>query len=65
METRVSMAFEFQRSDVAPFNEPLLEPAQIQPFESRLKLIAKQVLQYKHMYGITPLVERLVRQLTA
>ena len=62
-ETRVSMAFEFQRADVPPFNHPLLDPMQMQPFELRLRLIAKQVMQYKHMYGVAPAVERLVRQI--
>lgn len=55
-ESRVSMAFEFQRADVEPFNTPLLKPLTILSFEDRLKLIAKQILQYQHMY---PLGEEL------
>jgi len=62
-ESRVSMAFEFQRSDVAPFNQPLLDPTVVPSFEQRLKLIAKQILQYKHMYGVTPPIEQLARRL--
>ncbi|MEX2365055.1 MAG: phytanoyl-CoA dioxygenase family protein [Pseudohongiellaceae bacterium] len=53
-EPRISMAFEFQRTDVAPFNEPLLDPLQVYSFNSRLRLIGKQVLQYQHMYALTP-----------
>jgi hypothetical protein len=64
-ETRVSMAFEFQRADVAPFNQPLLQPLSNLPFASRLKLIAKQVLQYRHMYKVDPAIERLAGQLVA
>jgi hypothetical protein len=51
---RISMAFEFQRDDVAPFNEPLIPAMAILRFEDRLKLIGKQILQYKHMYRIAP-----------
>lgn len=57
-ESRVSMAFEFQRADVPAFNAPLLEPLQLLDFASRLKLIAKQVLQYRHMYQVAPQVEQ-------
>lgn len=50
-EPRISMAFEFQRGDVPAFNEPLM-PLQIFPeFEVRRKLVAKQILQYRHMYA--------------
>jgi hypothetical protein len=63
-ESRVSMAFEFQRSDVTPFNTPLLDPTDVPSFEQRLKLISKQILQYKHMYGVTPPIEQLARRLT-
>ena len=58
-ESRVSMAFEFQRADVAPMNAPLLPPLGFQSFGARLKLIAKQVLQYRHMYKVDPNIERL------
>jgi hypothetical protein len=58
---RISMALEFQRGDVSPFNAPLL-PALVRPsFEARLKLVAKQILQYRHMYPLTPEMERLAQ----
>ena len=57
-ESRVSMAFEFQRADVAPFNLPLLAPGQIPRFDMRLRLVAKQILQYRHMYHVDPTLER-------
>ncbi|MGE3477226.1 MAG: phytanoyl-CoA dioxygenase family protein [Rhodospirillaceae bacterium] len=62
-ESRVSMAVEFQRTDVPPMNPPLLKPAQLMPFDQRLKLIAKQVLQYRHMYKVAPELEQLMMKL--
>jgi hypothetical protein len=50
-EPRISIAFEFQRSDVAPFNTLLLEPNLLPTFNDRLALISMQILQYTHMYG--------------
>jgi hypothetical protein len=61
-ESRVSMAFEFQRADVAPMNQPLLPPLAFHDFGARLKLIAKQVLQYRHMYKVDPAIERMALQ---
>ncbi len=54
MQPRMSVAFEYQRTDVPAFNTPLLEPGTIPPFDMRLALIAKQVLQYKHLYDPKP-----------
>lgn len=51
---RMSVAFEFQRADVSPYNKPLLPSDQIGDFYLRLRLIAKQVMQYRHMYSYTP-----------
>ncbi|MGH6726908.1 MAG: phytanoyl-CoA dioxygenase family protein [Pseudolabrys sp.] len=62
-ESRVSMAFEFQRADVAPYNQPLLEPMHTLQFDHRLKLIAKQILQYRHMYKLAPDIERVALEL--
>ena len=64
-ESRVSMAFEFQRADVDPFNKPLIEPLFALSFEVRLKLIAKQILQYRHMYKLEPQIERIATELIA
>lgn len=57
--SRVSMAFEFQCADVAPFNEPLLPPLGFLSFEMRLRLVAKQILQYRHIYRVDPAIERM------
>ena len=57
--SRVSMAFEFQRTDVAPFNAPLMPPLAFHSFADRLRLIAKQILQYRHMYKVDPAIERV------
>jgi hypothetical protein len=62
-DSRVSMAFEFQRADVAPMNEPLLAPMAFHPFIVRLRMIAKQVLQYRHMYKVDPVIERVSMQM--
>jgi hypothetical protein len=62
-ESRVSMAFEFQRADVVPFNKPLIEPLMILAFEVRLRLVAKQILQYRHMYKLQPDIERMAIEL--
>jgi len=50
---RISFACEFQRADVAPYNTPLLDPSETPAFQQRLKLIGKQILQYRHMYGFS------------
>ena len=64
-ESRVSMAFEFQRADAEPFNKPLLHALSVPSFEGRLKLIAKQILQYRHMYQITQEMEKIATELTS
>jgi hypothetical protein len=64
-ESRVSMAFEFQRADVPPINMPLIDPTRIVPFETRLRLIGKQILQYQHMYKLEPNIARLASELAA
>lgn len=64
-ESRVSMAFEFQRADIAPFNRPLIPPLSVLSFEFRLKLIAKQLLQYAHMYPLDPGTEQMAKELSA
>ena len=64
-QSRVSMAFEFQRGDVAPFNTPLLKPQLTIPFEARLKLIAMQILQYRHMYKFDAATEALAQKLVS
>jgi hypothetical protein len=60
---RASAAFEFQRGDKPPFNEPLLDPLHAPPFHERLGLIGKQVLQYQHMYPLSADVQRIAELL--
>lgn len=62
-QPRISMAFEFQRGDTPPMNEPLLTPLKSVPFIGRLKLIAKQILQYDHMYKLPPELKQLATQI--
>lgn len=49
---RISLAFEFQSGRVPPFNKPLMNPYSVPDFTFRVKLIAKQILQYQHMYKL-------------
>ncbi len=60
---RASAAFEFQRGDRPPFNQPLLDPLAVPSFSFRLGLIGKQVLQYQHMYPLTADVEAIAADL--
>lgn len=62
---RISASVEFQRNDVDPFNLPLMSPNQIPSFEMRLKLIGKQILQYKHMYPLFPDLEAFAQAVLA
>ncbi|HTY53874.1 MAG TPA: phytanoyl-CoA dioxygenase family protein [Candidatus Binataceae bacterium] len=62
-ESRISMAFELQRLDVAPFKQPLIAPRAALPFSERLRLVSRQMLQYTHMYKIDPVLERLAVEL--
>jgi hypothetical protein len=56
---RMSAAFEFQRADQPAYNQPLLDPHRMPSFTERLGLIGKQVLQYRHMYPLSPDVEAI------
>ena len=60
---RISMALEFQRNDVAPFNKPLLGALPNLRFETRLWLVAKQMLQYQHMYPLRDDLRTLAREI--
>lgn len=60
---RISVSVEFQAGDVPPFNQPLMAPNQVPVFEVRLKLIAKQILQYQHMYALAPEVRAIAEQM--
>lgn len=63
-EPRISFAIEFQRADERPYNEPLLHfPDELMPFNLRLMLVAKQFLQYTHMYSISPQLKALAEKL--
>ena len=62
-QPRISVALEFQAGDVAPYNTPLMPPFTIPGFESRLQLIAKQILQYQHMYPLADDVKAAAQRL--
>jgi hypothetical protein len=63
-EPRISIALEVQRPETPPVNPPMLKPTAVIPFDLRLNLVARQVLQYAHMYAITPQLERFAREVT-
>ena len=50
---RLSMALEVQSNKVPPFNPPLIAPNELIEDSVRLKLIGKQMLQYKHWHTLT------------
>jgi hypothetical protein len=60
---RISIAAEFQRGDEPAFREPLLAPLSLPNFRTRLALIAKQILQYRHMYPLDPALEAVTLRL--
>ncbi|HTI87914.1 MAG TPA: phytanoyl-CoA dioxygenase family protein [Alphaproteobacteria bacterium] len=62
---RMSMAFEFMHGDVEPYNTPAIPPMTILRFEDRLKLVGMQILQYRHMYRLSPDLEAAARALVA
>lgn len=59
------MALEFQRGDTAPFNAPLLAPLVSHGFGLRLRLVAKRILQYQHMYALPPALRAVAEKLLA
>ena len=52
MKPRMNIAFEYQRSDIPAYNQPLLEPNSLLSFESRISLIARMIMQYRGMYKL-------------
>lgn len=62
---RISMALEFQRGDARAFNQPLIPPLVSLDLPSRLKLVGKQILQYRHMYPLAARFETLAQHLLA
>lgn len=50
---RMSMAFEFMHADVEPFDQPVMRPDHVPSFNERLRLIARQISQYRHMTNMT------------
>jgi hypothetical protein len=61
---RISMAFEFQRGDIPPYNQPLLELSHFPSFDTRIRMIGKQILQYTHMYKYSDDLVALARTVT-
>ncbi|WP_322993730.1 phytanoyl-CoA dioxygenase family protein [Limnohabitans sp.] len=62
-DPRISLAVEFQSGNVPPYNQPLSKPLDMPSLPVRLKLVAKQILQYKHMYPLSAETETLAHSL--
>jgi hypothetical protein len=62
-QPRISVAYEYQRGDVPPINQPVMPAGSIPNFQMRLQLVAKQLLQYQHMYPLTQEVEAFANHL--
>lgn len=60
---RMSMALEFQRADTPAFNEPLIPTLAVLAFTDRLRLCAKQILQYAHMYPLPQPMQALAESI--
>jgi uncharacterized protein YecA (UPF0149 family) len=56
------MAFQFQRADVPPFDSPLIDPLRVLPFEARIKLIARQLYRYRHLYELDPQLAQMASE---
>jgi uncharacterized protein YecA (UPF0149 family) len=61
-ESRVSISFQLQRADVPAFDSPLIDPLAVPPFEARLRLIARQLYRYRHMYELDPELARMASE---
>lgn len=62
-QPRISLALEFQRGDVPPFNEPLMPNGTVPPFPLRLQLIGKQMFQWSARYPLAPEMVSFARRL--
>lgn len=62
---RISYACEYQRGDVPAYNRPLLDPLVPPTFEQRLALVGKQILQYRHMYGLSDSIAEVAQRLVS
>ena len=51
---RISISCEYQRADIPPFKQPLQLIDDIPSYTERLKLIARQIIQYRHLDPIPP-----------
>jgi Phytanoyl-CoA dioxygenase (PhyH) len=60
---RISLSVEFQRADVLPYAQNLLQPLVIPSFEQRLRLISQQILNYRHMYNLSEALCTMAEQL--
>ena len=51
------------RDNVPHYNSPLHNPLELLIFEERLRLVAKQILQYAHMHSLSAGIRSLAEQL--
>ena len=60
---RSSTVFDRRTDDVVEYNSPLTPPLLLPKLHERLKLIAKQIIQYQHMYPLSANVEKLANEI--
>jgi hypothetical protein len=61
---RISISVEFQRGDVPAMNQPLIPPLTLFTLDQRLTLICRQMLQFQHMYSLSPELRQLAESVT-
>ena len=51
---RITFSVEFQLEEIAPFQEPVLNPFDFSDFGARLQLIGLNLLLYRHLVDLSP-----------
>ena len=63
--TRMAMALAFQSVEHSPFEQPIMKALELPSFESRLSLIAYQMLRYQMQGNLSPVLRQLSVELAA
>ena len=64
VESRISLAFAFQVRRTKSHNTPVSDPLLLLPFKDRIAIIAKQIIQYQHMYSLESDIKNLAEEIT-
>jgi hypothetical protein len=63
IEPRISVSVEFQSRKTLPYNKPISNPLLFPTYNDRISLIAKQILQYQHMYPLDESIKNLANEI--